>query len=121
MVKPYSSFNRFEPQFSVVVPVATGLIDLNIDPSRVHHFAGVVFYNDADGKTPVQPSAGTATFQVILTVQPQALQDISNNVLDDLTEPCQVNWAGNTEAIRVTFDSITGATHARLIWAGNSA
>ena len=120
MAKPYQSYNRFEPKQSEVIPVATGSIDLNIDISRVHHFAGVVFYNDANGVTPVQPSAGTSTFPVKLTVQSHAFQTIPANVIN-ANIVSQVNWAGNTKTVRVVFAGIVGATHARLFWAGNSA
>ena len=120
MAKPYGSYNRFEPRLSPVVIVSAGPIDLKIDISRVHHFAGVVFFNDAEGATPVTPTAGTITYTVQLVVQPQGFQAPQENVLN-AADVCQVNWAGNTEVVRATFAGIVGATHARLIWAGNSA
>lgn len=120
MVKPYQSYNRFEPRQSSVIAVAAGQIDLAIDNSRPHNFAGVVFFNDASGVTPVQPSAGTITYTVQLVVQPHAFQAPPDNVINANTVD-QVDWAGNTEIVRATFAGIVGATHARLIWAGNSA
>ncbi len=123
MTKPHIYFNRFEKKQTLVNEISGGalVLELDIDHSRVHNFAGVVFYSDAEGTTAVQPSAGTATYEVKLVVQPQAFQSTPNNVLTDLTVPCQINWAGNTEAVQVTLDSVVGATHARLITAGNSA
>ncbi len=123
MTKPHIYFNRFEAKQTIVNEISGGalVLDLVIDNSRVHNFAGVVFYSDAEGTTAVQPSAGTATFTVRLVVQPQAFQDITNGALSDLTVPCQVNWAGNTHTARVTLADVAGATHCRLIVAGNSA
>lgn len=123
MTKPHIYFNRFEAKQTIVNEIIGGalVLDLDIDNSRVHNFAGVVFYSDADGTTEVQPSAGTATFVVRLVVQPQAFQAVPNNVLSDLTVPCQVDWAGNTHTVRVTLADVAGATHCRLIVAGNSA
>lgn len=123
MTKPHNSFIRFQPRQTLVLPIAGGAatVDLLIDHSRVHNFAGVVFFSDAAGATAVQPSAGTATFLLRLVVQPQAFQPFPRNLLDDLTEPCQVNWAANTEDVRVTLAGIVGAAFFRLIWAGNSA
>ena len=123
MPKPHIYFNRFETRQTVVIAIVGGALVLDelTDRSRVHNFAGVVFYSDAEGTTAVQPSAGTATFTVRLVVQPQAFQSFPRNVIDDLSVPCQVNLAANTEEVRATLAGIVGATHARLIWAGNSA
>lgn len=123
MTKPHSYFNRFEARQTEVTEISGGalVLDLLADRSRVHNFAGVVFYSDAGGETEVQPSAGTATFQVSLVVQPQAFQDVINGIVADLTKPCQVDWAGNTVTVRVTLAGIVGASHCRLIVAGNSA
>ncbi|MEE8609002.1 MAG: hypothetical protein V3S55_15465 [Nitrospiraceae bacterium] len=97
-----------------------GFIDLAVEPSYVHSFAGVVFFNEPQGTTPVQPSAGTITFTVVLEVQRHASQPVLDNVLQANTVD-QVDWAGNTLSVKATFSGIIGATHARLIVAGNSA
>lgn len=119
-MKPYEGKLRYSKAQSPVTPVASGQIDLELDPSFVHSFAGVVFFNDVDGVTPVQPTAGTVTFTVVLDVQPHTLQAVPNNVLQADT-PDQVDWAGNTLSVRATFGGIVGATHAKLIVAGNSS
>lgn len=119
-MKPHGYFNRSESIPSKVTPVSDGSIEQIIDQSRVHNFAGVVFFNDADGETPVQPTAGTITFTVKLVVQPHSYQPTPSNVINaDGVD--QVSWAANTISILATFSGIVGATHAKLIWAGNSA
>ena len=75
-MKPHDFFVRSEEIVSVVTLVSAGSITLTTGQSRVHNFAGVVFFNDADGATPVQPSAGTITFTAKIVVQPHAFQDI---------------------------------------------
>ena len=121
-MKPYQSKTRYEPKQSDVVALTAGAgqIDMNVNPSYVHSFAGVVFYDDAEGQTPVQPTAGTSTFNVMLEVQPQAYQEVPNNVLNADT-PDQVDWAGNTLSVRAVFSGIAGATYAMLVVAGNSS
>lgn len=120
MSKRYTYYVKYESRVTEVFPVSNGFVELEIGNSRVHNFAGMVFFNDAQGDVFVTPTAGTATFTVKLVVQPQAFQEITNNVLD-ITMPCQVNWAANTLVVRADLTDIVGATHARLIWAGNSA
>lgn len=122
MVKPHTYFNRFEEQQSELLTLSggAGTIEFDINNSRVHNFAGVVFFNDPQGSVFVTPTAGMATFTVKLVVQPQAFQAIPNNVLD-VTVACQVNWAGNTLSVQVDLTGVTGVSHARLITATNSA
>lgn len=122
MVKPYQSYNRFEPKLSPVTALVAGAatIDVPLDPSRPHSFAGAVFFNDATGETPVQPTDGKIVYTVQLTVQPHVFQDIPDNEVD-ATSPGQVDWAGNTDVVRADVQSVVGATHVRIIVVGNSA
>ena len=119
-MKPHDSFIRSEAIPSIVTPVSDGSITLSIGQSRVHNFAGIVFFNEAEGITPVQPSSGTITFTVKLVVQPHDFQDVPSNEIN-ATAVDQVSWAANTTTVKATFDSIVGATHAKMIWSGNSA
>lgn len=120
-MKPYQSLLRFGDKQSAVTAISEGsTIGLELDPSFVHNFAGVTFYNDSDGVTPVQPSAGTVTFTIKTSVQSHAFQTIPNNILQ-ANVPGQVDWASNSEFVLATLSGIVGATHARLFWAGNSS
>lgn len=122
MSKPYQAQIQYRRTESPVTAVSEGsTIDLNVEPSFVHNYAGVVFYSDAEGTTVATPSAGTATFTCQVVVQPQGFQAVPDNALDVTTLPDQVDWAGNTEVVRVTFTGVTGASYAKLIVAGNSA
>lgn len=119
-MKPHDSFIRSIEIPSLVTLVSAGSITLAIGESRVHHFAGIVFYNEEEGTTPVQPSAGTITFTIKTIVQPHGFQAITDGTIS-ATAPNQVDWAGNTIEVLATFTNVVGATHARMIWSGNSA
>jgi len=119
-MKPYQAKLRYSRQISEVLALSAGPLELAIDPSYVHNFAGLLFFNDAEGATPVQPSAGSATFTVALSVQPHVFQAVPDNALD-VSVSDQVDWAGNTDRIMVTHADVVGATYWQLIWCGNSA
>ena len=119
MTKPYQSALRFACKRTVVLPVASP-ITLDLITSFVHNFAGVVFFDSPDFTNPVQPSAGTTTFDIITSTQPHAFQSPPNDVINADTVD-SVNWAGNTLTVRATFAGIVGATHAILYYNGNSS
>lgn len=120
MGSPHTSYIQFEGRVSVVTPIATTTVDVVVDPSYPHCFAGVVFYSDAEGATQVTPSGGTVTITVETYVQPGFFQTVTNGTYA-VTAAGQVDWAANTTRVRATIASITGATHYRLITACNSA
>lgn len=120
MAKPYTHRLQSKTIESVVTTVASGSITLQIDENYPHNFAGVVFYNDAGGVTPVTPSAGTVEFTVKTVNQPQGFQAILNGTVD-ANAPNQVSWDGNALEVLATFTGVTGATHARLYYTGNQS
>lgn len=110
------------------LPVATTTTSVAIDPSRAYHFAGVEFIRevyveevDSYSRIPTHPTTGTATIEILTTVQPSFYQAPLNNVLD-ITDVAQCNWVSNTERVSAELENITGsATHWRLIVASNVA
>ena len=122
MAKPWISALKYHTINSLFTALSGGgaTIDLDVDPTFVHSFAGVVFSNDIGGDPIVQPSAGTITLQIITVLQPHAFQEFPSNILQ-ADSPDQTDWASNTLSVRATIAGIVGATHVRLIWAGNSA
>lgn len=119
-MKPYESKLQYARIQSEVLAIAAGPIELSVDPSFVHSFAGLLFFDDPNLETPVQPSTGSATFLIRSVVQPHVFQIIPSNVIQ-VSAPAQVDWSSNTEVVQVTPTGIVGATHWQLIWAGNSA
>lgn len=120
-MKPYISKLQYLRVTSEILEIIAGPIELDVDPSFVHSFAGLIFLDSPDLITKVQPSAGEATLTVQTAVQPHVFQAVPGNVLS-VDTPDQFDWASNTEKVRVTeSDTIVGATHWQLIWCGNSA
>jgi hypothetical protein len=105
---------------SAVTLVSAGSITVAMTTRSVHNFAGVVFYNDASGDTPLDPSGltGTTDVSVKTTVQPHGFQVAVNPTLNAAIFD-QANWAANTTEVKGEFTSITGATHAKLIVTSN--
>lgn len=100
--------------------VAAGSITMDVDENYPHNFAGVIYFNDANGDTPVTPSGGNVTFDIVTVNQPQDFQDITGGTIP-ATSANQVDWDGNSLQVRVTFDTVTGATHARIVYTGNQS
>ena len=95
-------------------------ITLPVNPDNAHSFAGVEFYNDANGDTPLDPSTltGTATITVKTVNQPIAFQEVSNGTLD-ISTAIIASWDANATAVKATLAAVTGATHYRLIVSTN--
>lgn len=122
MAKPWISALKYHTINSPFIALAGGgaTIDIDVDPTFVHSFAGIVFSNDSGGEPIVQPTAGTITLQILTVLQPHVFQSFPSNILQaDVAD--QTDWASNTLTVRAIIAGIVGATHARLIWAGNSA
>ena len=116
MAKPYTHLLNALKLLSDVEQVSGGslTIDLEVEETYRHCFAGIEFYSDANGNTSVLPSAGSITFSIRTANQPNGFQTFPSNVVDP-TAPDQVNWAANTQLVRAVITGITGATHARMI------
>jgi len=108
-----------ENAVSEVFPVS-GDILLPILFPNPHSFAGVVYYANASGDTPLDPSGlgGTATITIRTTNQPHGFQATVDNVLM-ANAFSQTSWDGNATEVKAVFAAITGATHARLIVTSN--
>lgn len=121
MGKPYSHLlddHMFESDVEALAGGAV-TIDLPFDSSYRHSFAGVEFYSDAGGTTPVTAGAGTITFTLVLPVMPNTQQPFTDNLINAIDD-ATVNWAANAISVRATVAGITGSpTHARLRVSGN--
>ncbi len=119
-MKPYTHRLQVRHMESAVILVSAGSITLDIDKNYPHNFAGVVFYNDAEGATPVTPSGGNVIYTIKTVNQPQGFQAITGGTVLATAEN-QVDWSGNSLQVLATFDSVTGATHARVFYTGNQS
>jgi len=119
-MKPYTHRLQVRKIESPVVLVSAGSITLPVDRSYPHNFAGIIFFNDSGGVTPVTPSAGSTTFTIKTVNQSQGFQNIAAGTVA-ADAPNQVDWAGNTLEVLATFAGIVGATHARLVSTGNQS
>lgn len=120
MAKPYTHRLQVKNQQSLVVLVSAGDLTFDIDSNYSHNFAGLVYFNDANGDTPVTPSAGSATLTIKTANQPQGFQSIAAGALD-ATTISQADWDGNSLQANFSFSGITGATHVRAIVTGNQS
>ena len=105
---------------SPVVPVNATEIILDVSSQLAHYFGGVLFYNDAEGATLLDPATltGTATVTAKTINSSFGFQEVNNGILD-VSVIDQSDWAGNTLQVRAAFSAITGATHAKLIITAN--
>lgn len=119
-MKPYTHRLPSRTIESEVFDVTVGTYVMDIDDSYPHNFLGVIYYNDAGGATPVTPTSGTATVTARTKNQSQGFQAVTDGVLQ-ANEVSQVDWGGNTLQVQAMLAAIVGATHARLVYTGNSA
>lgn len=105
---------------SPVTLVSAGEITLKMRADSVHNFAGVIYFNDAGGVTPLVPGTltGTGTITIKTSNQSHGFQSITNGALDASTFT-QADWSANSLEVKVTFAAITGATHAKLVVSSN--
>ncbi len=105
---------------SPVTLISAGEINLKMPANTVHNFAGVIYFNDASGDTPLAPATltGTATITIKTSNQSHGFQSVTNGALDASTF-AQANWSANSLEVKATFAAITGATHAKLIVSSN--
>ena len=99
---------------SAVVTVGTVITLNELDITRLHCFAGVQFFSDAEGTIPVIPSAGTVQIE-IQTINTAPVFELAFDHLIVASAPTTVTWAANTQAIKATPIGVTGATHYKLV------
>lgn len=99
---------------SAVVEVDTEIILEGTDLGNPHCFAGVQFFSDADGETPVVPSAGEVVIKIKTINNTPNFEPIPVGVID-ASDPSTLSWAANTTAVKATPTDVTGATHYRLV------
>ncbi len=119
-MKRYTYRILYLEKSSPVHLISGGDLTLTIDPTYPHNYAGIVWYNDAAGATPVTPTSGTADITVKTANQSQGFQTITGGTIQADTVS-QADWSGNTEEVNVEFTTIVGATYAQLFWTGNSS
>ena len=98
---------------SAVTAVASTITIENINPSKPHGQAGLEFYSDSGGTTPVIPTAGTVAIGVKTVNTPQVFEAVTGGTITAST-PTTVNFSGSTIAVQAVPTGITGATHYRL-------
>lgn len=122
MGRPHGHLMEIFEDQSLVIALTAGAatIDLEFDKSYRHSFAGIEYFSDAGGATPVVPTAGTETYTLTTTVKPSSQQAFSGSVINSADED-QVSWAANVTSVRCVLAAVAGngATHVRLIVSGN--
>lgn len=92
--------------------------ELNSDVKYfTHHFVGIEFYSDEVGSI-VTPSSGAYTVTVETRDTPGVYQAPPSNIID-ASDRNSVDFSGNPTAIKITFDTIVGATHFKIRLASN--
>ena len=99
---------------SAVVAVGTINTLSQLDITRLHCFAGVQFFNDAEGIILANPSEGTVLIEIRTVNTTPVFESVPDNLILAAT-PTTVTWAANTQAIRATPAGVIGATHYKLI------
>jgi hypothetical protein len=104
---------------SEIIEITNGeSIIIDVSYQYRHWFAGVIPYDDAQGSNILQPSAGKYTFSILTPMQPNGYQSFQNNVLRANT-PSQVNWASNTDKVKVVISDISTTLYLKLMVFGN--
>ncbi len=99
---------------SALTAVGDVIIISDLDITRPHCFAGVQFFDDAEGLIPAVPSDGT----VLIEVQTVNTTPVFESVVDNLisvVEPTTVTWSANTQVVRATPSLITNAAFYKLV------
>ena len=99
---------------SAVVSVGTVINLSGLDITRLHCFAGVQFFSDAEGTIPVIPSAGTVGIE-IQTINTAPVFELAVDHTIVASVPTTLTWAANTQAVRATPIGVIGATHYKLV------
>lgn len=120
MPKPYTYRLEAIRNPSLVVLIADGDLIIDTNPSYPHTFIGVIYFNDADGLTPVTPSSGTAVITIKTINQPQGFQEIPNGTLK-AKDTVQTDWSANTQQVKIEFQNIVGALYAQVVLSGNTS
>lgn len=85
-----------------------------LDITKPHCFAGVQFFDDADGIIPASPSAGTVLIE-IQTINTAPVFESALHNLITVNALTTVTWSSNTQAVKATPTGVTGATHYKLV------
>lgn len=105
-------------QFTQIVSEIAAVGDVinleSIDAIKPHVFAGVQFFDSADGSNQATPGAGTVVL-TIETVNTSPVLESPQNDTIDATAPVTCDWAANTQRVIATPTGITVATHYRLV------
>ncbi len=99
---------------SAVFAVGSVITLSELDITRPRCFAGVQFFNDAEGLVPASPSAGTIDIEIQTINTAPVFEDGFDHTIG-ANAPTTVTWAANTQAIRATPVGVTGATHYKLV------
>ncbi len=99
---------------SAVFEVGSIIILSELDITRLHCFAGVQFFNNAEGTISVIPSAGTVEIE-IQTINTTPVFEVALDHTIVANAPTTVTWAANTQAVKATPIGVTGATHYKLV------
>ncbi len=99
---------------SAVVSVGTVINLSGLDITRLHCFAGVQFFSDAEGIIPVIPSAGIVRIE-IQTINTAPVFELAADHTIVASLPTTLTWAANTQAIRAIPIGVIGATHYKLV------
>lgn len=118
---PYSMLLTELRQSDVVALVGNAAtITIDFDSDYAHTFAGVSYYDSADGTTLASPLAGTETYTVETLVKPGIFQAVPNSPLNS-ADDSDISWDGNVTRVKVVLAAVTVATHVKLRVSGNAA
>ncbi len=93
---------------SDVTAIASAITVDWIDPSKPHCFAGLQFFSDAAGETPVVPTAGSVAVAVVTVNSYPNSDSIEDSPIDISGAEFTVSWDANTKSVTFTPTSISG-------------
>ncbi len=99
---------------SALTAVGDSVTISNLDITRPHCFAGVQFFDDAEGLISATASDGT----VLIEVQTVNTTPVFESVVDNLisaAQPTTITWSANTQAVRAIPSLITNAAFYKLV------
>ena len=100
-------------QESPITAIGSDITLVSLDQVKPHCFAGVQFFSDSAGATPIVPSAGIVTIE-IKTINTNLFEPVLGGIID-VRSPTTVSWAANTKEIKAIPSGITVVAYYKLV------
>lgn len=99
---------------SKVMPI-TGNIELPVDKTKAHYYAGIQYFS---GGVQVTPTSGTVDIYR-MTATANTYQDNPTGILLATSPASEIGWHSNTQRVRAEPKNVAGATAYQLVVVSN--